>query len=97
MAIDFMAASNAAASDLKAARKQRAKLQAKAQARVDAAKQRYRAELAEAEVVEADAWARMMDVPGMTVGTAASIGGVSQPTASKLIKLGRDRQSTSCS
>ena len=94
---DFLTASATAAGDLEAARRQHAKLRARADARLAAAKARHQADLEEAATVEAVAWARLADVTGMTVGTAARIGGTSEPTAAKWIKRGRALEVTSCS
>lgn len=96
VANDFLTASAAAASDLEAARKQHAKLRARADARLLTAKDRHKDDLADAAAVEAVAWARLAEVTGMTVGTAARIGGTSEPTAAKWIKRGRELQGQSC-
>lgn len=97
MANDFLTASAAAASDLETARRQHAKLKARADARLVAAKARHASDLEEAAMTEAAAWARLADVAGMTVGTAARIGGTSEPTAARWIKRGRALGESSCS
>ena len=96
VANDFLTASAAAASDLEAARKQHAKLRARADARLLTAKDRHKDDLADAAAVEALAWAHLAEGTGMTVGTAARIGGTSEPTAAKWIKRGRELQGQSC-
>ena len=93
---DFLTASAAAANELETARRQRAKLKARADQRLNSAKQRHRHDLENAAEVEAAAWARLADVTGMTVGTAARIGGTSEPTASRWIARGRALQDPSC-
>jgi hypothetical protein len=97
MANDVLNAMKAGALDLEASRRKHASLKAKADARVAAAKRRHRAELETAAEVEAAAWARLAEIPGMTVGTAAAIGGTSEPTASKWIRRGRTLTGPSCS
>lgn len=89
MANDFLTAMTLAAADLDTARRKHAKLKTKAESRLAEARDRYRVELEDAAAVEAAAWARLGEIPGMTVGTAAGIGGVSEPTAAKWIKRGR--------
>lgn len=89
---DFLRASSAAADDLEQARKQHKRQRDRADQRLTAAKQRHRAEVETAGDVEAAAWARLADVPGMTVGMAARIGDVSEPTASRWIARGRAQQ-----
>jgi hypothetical protein len=97
VANDFLTASAAAANELEAARRQHSKLKAKADERLTSAKQRHRQDLELAAAVEAAAWARLAEVTGMTVGTAARIGGTSEPTASRWIARGRSLQEPSCS
>jgi hypothetical protein len=96
MANDVLNAMKAGALDLEASRRKHASLKAKADARLAAAKGRHRAELETAAEVEAAAWARLAEIPGMTVGTAAAIGGTSEPTASKWIRRGRMLTGASC-
>ena len=97
VANDFLTASSAAAKDLEAARRQHAKMKARADARLHSAKQRHRLDLEAAAAVEAAAWLRLAEVTGMTVGTAARIGGTSEPTASRWITRGRALTEPTCS
>ena len=96
MVNDVLNAMRAGALDLEASRRRHASLKAKADARLAAAKRRYRSELEMAAAIEAAAWARLAEIPGMTVGTAAAIGGTSEPTASKWIRRGRTSAVPSC-
>lgn len=96
MVNDVLNAMKAGALDLEASRRKHASLKAKADARLAEAKRRHRSELETAAAVEAAAWARLAEIPGMTVGTAAAIGGTSEPTASKWIRRGRTLTVPSC-
>jgi len=82
---EFLTASAVAASDLVAAQAKRAVLQAKASERLAKAQQRYNQDLAEASRIEAEAWKQLMAVPGMTVATAAQIGGTTTIKVSRWI------------
>ena len=83
---DFLAASAAAAKDLATAQFRRAVLEAKADERLAQAQQRHSFDLTEAQQVEAGAWKQLMAVPGMTVATAAQIGGTTVIKVSRWIK-----------
>ncbi len=78
---DFLTASTEAAKILATARMRRAALTAQADKRLARASERHRSDVAAADHVEADAWRALMAVDGMTVTTAAHIGGVGTSTA----------------
>lgn len=81
MANDFLTASTEAAKTLASARRRRTALTAQADQRLARATERHRSEVAAADAVEAEAWRSLMAVEGMTVATAAHIGGVGTSTA----------------
>lgn len=78
---DFLAASTEAAKTLASARKRRTALTTQADRRLARASERHRSEVAAADEIEAEAWRALMAVKGMTVATAAHIGGVGSSTA----------------
>lgn len=82
---EFLAASAVAADDLAAAQGKRAVLEGRADERLAQAQLRHGFALAEAREVEADAWKRLMAVPGMTAATAAQIGGTTAIKVSRWI------------
>ena len=89
----FLAASADAATRLQAAQRKHASLKARADDRLKTAQDRHRAEVAEAASVEADGWRLLLQVPGMTVSTAARIGGTSESTVSRWLARAKE---TSC-
>lgn len=82
---DFLAASTVAAKDLAAAQVKRTVLEGRANERLALARQRHSVDLSDARRVEADAWKRLMAVPGMTAATAAQIGGTTAIKVSRWI------------
>ena len=82
---EFLAASTVAANELAAAQVKRAGLEAKASDRLAKAQERFSFDLNEARRVEAEAWKRLMKVPGMTAATAAQIGGTTAIKVSRWI------------
>lgn len=89
----FLAASADAATRLQSAQHRHAVLKAKADARLRVAQDRHRREIADAAAVEAAGWQHLLEVPGMTVSTAARIGGTSETTVSRWLSRAKD---TSC-
>lgn len=73
MEIDFLTASAGAARRLQAAQVRHARLKAQADARLAVAQDRHRAEARTAADVEAQAWASLLAIPGMSVASASQI------------------------
>jgi hypothetical protein len=96
MGNEFLTESAAAARALEAARREHARLKERADARLAAAKDRHAHDLEQAALVEAEGWAKLMEVTGMTVATAAVIGGTSEARASRWISRGRAAREQSC-
>ena len=71
---------------LERAQMQRARRQARAQRAFDRASDTYHADMAAAAAVEGAAWRTLLDVPGMTVGTAAALSGTSIATVHRRVK-----------
>ena len=94
MGNEFLAASADAATRLQTAQSKHASMKAKADRRLQAAHDRHRIELAEAASVEAVGWRLLLEVPGMTVGTAARIGGTSESTVSRWLARAKDPSCT---
>ena len=91
---DFLAASAEAAARLQAAQRKHAAMKAKADRRLHAAQERHAADLAGAAAVEAAGWRQLLDVEGMTVVTAARIGGSSESTVSRWLAKAKDPSCT---
>jgi hypothetical protein len=90
----FLEASADAATQLQTAQRKHASLRAKADARLRTAQDRHRIEVADAALVEAAAWRLLLEVPGMTVSTAARIGGTSESTVSRWLARAKDPSCT---
>lgn len=90
MANEFLAASADAAGRLQVAQRKHASLRARADRRLDDARSRHRAEIADAASVEAAGWQALLEVPGMTVSTAARIGGTSESTVSRWLARAKE-------
>lgn len=90
----FLAASADAATRLQSAQHRHAVLKAKADARLRVAQDRHRREIADAAAVEAAGWKQLLEVPGMTVSTAARIGGTSETTVSRWLSRAKDSSCT---
>lgn len=90
----FLAASADAATRLQAAQRKHASMKAKADDRLQAAMDRHRIDLTEAASVEAAGWRLLLEVPGMTVSTAARIGGTSESTVSRWLTRAKDPSCT---
>ena len=91
---DFLAASAEAAARLQAAQRKHAAMKAKADRRLHVAQERHAADLAGAAAVEAAGWRQLLDVEGMTVVTAARIGGSSESTVSRWLAKAKDPSCT---
>lgn len=90
----FLEASADAATQLQTAQRKHASLRAKADARLRTAQDRHRIEAADAALVEAAAWRLLLEVPGMTVSTAARIGGTSESTVTRWLARAKDASCT---
>jgi hypothetical protein len=90
VANEFLAASADAATRLQVAQRKHASLRARADRRLEVAQLRHRTETADAASVEAAGWQALLEVPGMTVSTAARIGGTSESTVSRWIARAKD-------
>ena len=93
---DFLTASAEAAKALTAAQTRHERLAATADARLDAAKARHRADRDAAMAVEAAAWSDLLAIPGMSVPTAARITGASPSVVTRWVTRAR-QGSPSCS
>ena len=91
---DFLATCAEAAARLQAAQLKHAAMKAKADRRLHAAQERHAADLAGAAAVEAAGWRQLLDVEGMTVVTAARIGGTSESTVSRWLAKAKDPSCT---
>lgn len=89
---DFLADSTEAAKALAGARKRRTALTLQADKRLALASERHRRDVAAADEVEAQAWRALMGVTGMTVATAAHIGGIGTSTARRWLAMTAARQ-----
>jgi len=83
MTSTFLADSAKALRRLRRAQQVRARTQAQAQARLDRSRAEYRTSLTEAALAESRAWRALLDVPGMTAGTAAALCGTSVATVNR--------------
>ncbi len=88
MSTDFLTSMAAATKDLTVAQARRASMLAKARTRLSAAQSRFDCDVDEARLVEAEAWKRLMAVPGITAATAAQLGGTTAIKVSRWIRLG---------
>jgi hypothetical protein len=91
---DFLTASAEAATRLQVAQRKHATLKAKADRRMHAAQDRHAADLSEAAAVEAAGWRQLLEVPGMTVVTAARIGGTSESTVGRWLARAKEPSCT---
>lgn len=91
---EFLTASTDAAARLQRAQREHASMKARADRRLQAAQDRHRTQLAEAAAVEAAGWLVLLAVPGMTVTTAARIGGASESTVSRWLTRAKDPSCT---
>ena len=71
---------------LQRAQVQRNRKEARAQRAFDRASARYRADMSAAATGEGAAWRTLLDVPGMTVSTAAALSGTSTATIHRRVK-----------
>lgn len=90
MVNEFLAASADAATRLQVAQARHATLRARADRRLEAAQVRHGTEVADAAAVEAAGWRALLEVPGMTVSTAARIGGTSESTVSRWLARAKE-------
>ena len=73
MSNTFLDATARAMRLLEGAQLQRNRKEARAQRAFDRASARYRADMSAAAIAEGTAWRTLLDVPGMTVSTAAAL------------------------
>ena len=71
---------------LEGAKVQRDRKEARAQRAFDRAGARYRADMSAAAIAEGAAWRTLLDVPGMTVSTAAALSGTSIATIHRRLR-----------
>ena len=71
---------------LERAQVQRGRKEARAQRAFDQASARYRADMSAAATAEGAAWRTLLDVPGMTVSTAAALSGTSVATIHRRVR-----------
>jgi transposase len=90
MSIDFLNEAKKALRSLQRAQHQRERHESLVGGRFDEARAAYHREMARAAALEAQAWVRLMNVPGMSVRTAATLGGASVATVHRRLKEARD-------
>ena len=71
---------------LERAQVQQDRKEVRAQRTFDRASARYRADMSAAATAEGAAWRTLLDVPGMTVSTAAALSGTSVATIHRQVK-----------
>lgn len=86
MSNTFLDATARAMRLLEGAQVQRNRKEARAQRAFDRASARYRADMSAAAIAEGAAWRTLLDVPGMTVSTAAALSGTSTATIHRRVK-----------
>lgn len=89
MANTFLSSSSKALRALKAAQARHARLKAKADRRLEVAQAQHAAEVDRAASIEAAAWQALLDVPGMTITTAAVLASTSESTVNRWASRGR--------
>ena len=82
----FLDATAQAMHRLERAQVQRDRKEARAQRAFDRASAQYRADMSAAATTEGAAWRTLLDVPGMTVSTAAALSGTSVATIHRRVK-----------
>jgi hypothetical protein len=82
----FLDATAQAMRVLERAQVQRDRREARAQRAFDRANARYRADMSAAATTEGAAWRTLLDVPGMTVSTAAALSGTSIATIHRRVR-----------
>lgn len=90
MAAEFLSQAKEALRQLQRAQQQRERHERLARERYHAARAEYHRAVARAVVLEGMAWVRLLEVPGMSVRTAATLGGVSVATVHRRLKEARD-------
>ena len=94
MSNDFLAASTDAAERLAAAQRKHAAMKTKADRRLQTAQERHASDLEDAAAIEAAGWRQLLEVPGMSVVTAARIGGISESSVSRWLAKAKDPSCT---
>jgi L-asparaginase II len=89
MANTFLRSSTKALRALKVAQARHARLKAKADRRLEIARGQHAEEVEKAAAIEAAAWQALLDVPGMTVTTAAVLASTSESTVNRWASRGR--------
>ena len=87
----FIAESTRALRALKTAQRQHARLKAKADQRLQAARARHLEELEAAAAIEAHAWRNLLAVPGVSAATAAALCDTSEAAVHRWIARNRPR------
>jgi predicted DNA-binding protein (UPF0251 family) len=90
MAAEFLTQAKGALRSLQRAQQQRRRHEGLARERFQKAQVEFRLALARAAALEAQSWVRLIEVPGMNVRTAATLGGVSVATVHRRLKEARD-------
>lgn len=90
MATEFLTQAKEAVRQLQRAQQQRQRREGLARQRYDTARAEYHLAITRAAALEAQAWVRLLDVPGMSIRTAATLGGVSVATVHRRLKEARD-------
>jgi DNA-directed RNA polymerase specialized sigma24 family protein len=90
MTSTFLSQAKAALRSLQRSQQQRDRQEGAARTRFQGARDEYEMALALAAATEGRAWKVLLDVPGMTVRTAAALGGVSVATVHRRVKQARD-------
>lgn len=82
---EFMVRASSGLHALKVAQGRHARLKARADARLKSAQVRHATEVEEAARVEAGAWRALLEVPGMSVTTAAALCETSEATVHRFV------------
>ena len=90
MAMEFLVQAKQALRSLQRAQLQRQRQEGLARERFQQARGEYHLALTRAAASEAQSWVRLLEVPGMSVRTAATLGGVSVATVHRRLKEARD-------
>jgi hypothetical protein len=90
MATEFLTQAKDALRQLQRAQQKRQRQEGLALERLDMARAEYQGAVLRAAALEGRAWVHLLDVPGMSVRTAATLGGVSVATVHRRLREARD-------
>lgn len=82
---DFYYATHQAMHQLRVKQRYHSRMKGRAEARLRVAQERHLAEAARAEMAEAAGWVALLEIPGVTIPTAAALMAVSESTVSRWV------------